>query len=421
LLDLRDYLPGDPPKRIAWKASARRGRLMTKEFESEVPVRCTLFVDTGNGVRAGGPGQNALSRLVEIAAGVAQAGARTRDLVGLCLFDERGVKYVRPARGPRHRARLANVLADAGSLLPEGVDVPVDRLLATAMGLTREVYPELMRPEVNAMPWWLPWWSPQPAWTLPQPPLWARSLWARPWVWLRRRWRYVKLALRQSLAARLSRSDRRRYRWRKRLAALLSVRYGLGPGGLAALLEDDHLCSRTLQRFLAEHQVAAPLPLYDARGQYVFTAPAKVDVLANMFLRAVGKGHDNELFVILADLLEVPGQLGKLLAAVQVARARHHEVMIVCPWPPGLPLPKAKPDESVGHNIPTALWALQDSSTMQALVHRAMVFRYHQAYFQLRRAFAHLRVPVLCADQEDSVKLILERLQRLRILERGVR
>src|SRR5262249_35744086 len=44
LLDLRDYLPGDPPKTIAWKASARRDRLMTKVFESEVPVRCTLFV-----------------------------------------------------------------------------------------------------------------------------------------------------------------------------------------------------------------------------------------------------------------------------------------------------------------------------------------------------------------------------------------
>src|SRR5947209_20162790 len=36
LLDLRDYLPGDPPKLIAWKISARRYRLITKEVESEV-------------------------------------------------------------------------------------------------------------------------------------------------------------------------------------------------------------------------------------------------------------------------------------------------------------------------------------------------------------------------------------------------
>ena len=42
LLDLRDYMPGDPPKMIAWKASARKDKLFTKEFESEVPsaARC---------------------------------------------------------------------------------------------------------------------------------------------------------------------------------------------------------------------------------------------------------------------------------------------------------------------------------------------------------------------------------------------
>src|SRR4029079_17698098 len=83
LLDLRDYLPGDPPKMIAWKASARRDRLITKEFDSEVPIRCTLFVDTSNSVRLGEPGKNTITRLVETAACVAQASAAERDLTGL--------------------------------------------------------------------------------------------------------------------------------------------------------------------------------------------------------------------------------------------------------------------------------------------------------------------------------------------------
>ena len=51
LLDLRDYMPGDPPKMIAWKPSARKDKLFTKEFESEVPVRCTLFVDASESTR----------------------------------------------------------------------------------------------------------------------------------------------------------------------------------------------------------------------------------------------------------------------------------------------------------------------------------------------------------------------------------
>ncbi len=37
LLELREYVPGDPPKSIAWKVSARRDKLLTRQYESEVP------------------------------------------------------------------------------------------------------------------------------------------------------------------------------------------------------------------------------------------------------------------------------------------------------------------------------------------------------------------------------------------------
>src|SRR5206468_7778196 len=55
LLDLRDYQPGDPPRTIAWKVSAKRDRLVTREYESEVPVRCTLFLDASSSVRVPSP------------------------------------------------------------------------------------------------------------------------------------------------------------------------------------------------------------------------------------------------------------------------------------------------------------------------------------------------------------------------------
>src|SRR5262249_1262048 len=130
---------------------------------------------------------------------------------------------------------------------------------------------------------------------------------------------------------------RRRKRWRKRLAALLSVRYGLFPGGVEALLEDDDQFVLLLQRFLAEHQVPSRVPLYAAAGRYLFAAPEKIGVLSSALLRAVGKGHDNELFVLLVDLLELDDHLDPLLKAVRVAVSRHHQVLLVCPWPPGLP------------------------------------------------------------------------------------
>ena len=43
----------------------------------------------------------------------------------------------------------------------------------------------------------------------------------------------------------------------------------------------------------------------------------KVDRLVKIMTRLVGKGHDNELFVIMADLLELHEHLGPLLTAIR--------------------------------------------------------------------------------------------------------
>src|SRR5262249_594916 len=143
LLDLRDYLPGDPPRMIAWKVSARRDKLITKEFESDVPVRCTLFVDTSHSVRLGPQGQNALARLVAIAAAVAQASAGNRDPVGLGLIDEQKVTYLRPQRTRRHLTQVLNLLAGAASLTPTTGEVAADSLLPLGYSFAQEVYPQL--------------------------------------------------------------------------------------------------------------------------------------------------------------------------------------------------------------------------------------------------------------------------------------
>jgi hypothetical protein len=172
---------------------------------------------------------------------------------------------------------------------------------------------------------------------------------------------------------------RKRDRMRKKMAALLSVRYGLAPGGLAALLEDDDAFALHLQRFLNDHHVPYSLPLYTAEGRYAFASAAKVTVLAEALVRAVGKGRDNELFVLLVDLQELEDKIDPLLRAVRVALARHHQVILLCPLEP------------------TA-----DNG----------------AFARLRRTFARLGVPILSASGQEPVSLILSRLERLRSLGR---
>jgi uncharacterized protein (DUF58 family) len=377
LLDLRDYQPGDPPRTIAWKVSARRGRLITKEFETEVPVRCTLLIDVSEGVRLGPPGGTALSRIVEIAASVAQAAASDRDLVGIALIDEKDCRrLLRPARGRRHLTEVLGLLADAAALAPGMGHADLNRLLPPAYALARSAYPNWLRSDVNAFPAWLPWLWPQPRSSTPP----GRQL---PYFSAKRS---------------------RLYRWRKQLAALLSVRYGLAPGGLALLLEDDLLCADYLQRFLVDHQEPLPLSLFDRDGRYLFASAGKVDVLARVLLQGVAKGRDNELFVLLADLLELADEIGPLLAATRVALARHHRVLVVCPWPSGIAPPSARLD----------LEDIPDTSDPEAALLGATALRLHRAYEMLRRAFTALGVPVLCAASGDTVTTILERLNRLR-------
>jgi uncharacterized protein (DUF58 family) len=417
LLDLRDYLPGDPPKLIAWKASARRDRLMTKEFESEVPIRCTLLLDASSSVRLGPVGATALTRLVVIAAAVAQAATAERDLIGLCLCDEAGVRrLLRPARGPRHWLSLLDVLTDAACLMPEVPGADLHLLLAHAYRLAQEAYPELLDADVNAMPWWLPLWSPQPYWTLRLPPLPTGSWWRAVW----RRLRRSPLAVHNRRGSRFSPAHHRRYRRRKQLAAILSVRHGLAPGGLALLLEDDDLCALHLQRFLAEHQVAVPHSLYDDQGRYRFAASEKVAVLSRALLGAIRRGKDNELFVLCADLLEAGPDLAILERAVCVARARHHQVVVICPWPADF-APPSPSGRGVGdEGLPTPP-PLPDTTDLDTLLHAATTVRLHQAFARLRYSFGRLGVQVLCAAEHDAVGLILARLQQLRGRAQGVR
>ncbi len=369
LLDLREYLPGDPPKMIAWKASARRDRLMTKEFESEVPVRCTLFVDASNSVRVGTVGRNALARVVEIAAAVAQANASERDLTGVCLFDENGVRrLIKPGRGAAHLVKMNNALADAAAQYPRTDEMPLARLVTLACGALQDIYPDLLAPAVNSWPWLA---ALFPSWFF----------------------------------------SSRLYRWRKQLSAVMAVRYGLGPGGVGLLLEDDTQCRRYAQRFLIEHQVPFPMPFYDAQARYLFGAPGKLEVLARALMRSVLHGRDNELFVLLVDFLETGPRLEKVLRAARVAISRHHKVIVICPWPPSVDLPTRRPRTPVR----TEPLALQD------LLGQAAGLRLKQAFVHVRQAFARLGIPVLAAPQDEAIGLVLQRMQELRSLERGVR
>lgn len=421
LLDLRDYLPGDPPKSIAWKVSARRDKLMTREYESEVPVRCTLFLDVSNSMRVGPPGRTALHQAVRIAATFAQRLLAARDPVGLCLFGTRSAAVLPGAVGNRQLVRIHARLASAARFGMGPTECPVELLFPPLLDFCREVYPQLLAAQINRFePWYRRWGflSFRGVMNLIALPaviagmvslLTAGRIVIGPWFGL-------LYAVLSSIALwffrpKLKRSRPERY-YRKPLAALLAQHYELGPAGLVQLNWDDGAFSRVAQQFLLEHQVMFPRPLYGADGEYLFTSGEKLAVLSRYLLRSFLHGRDNELFVLMVDLLELPDEWDALLRVIRVAVARHHQVVLVCPWPEGLKPPGTTRPADAG--TPTSLERPSLAKQPELLFQQFDQARFEAAFTRLQHELSRLRVSLIAASPTDSVPYLLERIERIR-------
>src|SRR5579883_2513259 len=113
LRELRDHAPGDPFKRIAWKASARRGRLLVLEMERDEREIVWLVVDASVELWAGEPGTAPLDRVIEQVADCAARRLRRGDRVGLVVAASRLRAWIPPRSGAAQGAAIAAALASA--------------------------------------------------------------------------------------------------------------------------------------------------------------------------------------------------------------------------------------------------------------------------------------------------------------------
>jgi uncharacterized protein (DUF58 family) len=107
--DLRPFLPGDRPRSINWRATARRGDLMVNQRHPERATDVVLFLDSFLDVR--GPTGSTLDRAVGAAASLAAAYLRQRDRVGLVSFGG-FVQWLPPGGGQAALYRLLDTLME---------------------------------------------------------------------------------------------------------------------------------------------------------------------------------------------------------------------------------------------------------------------------------------------------------------------
>lgn len=286
LLELREYRDGDPPKSIAWKASARRETLMTRQYESEIPIRIHLIIEGTIGARIGSFGHRTIDQINSVATTLARIATQQGDWIGACLLDGRAETILPAKAGEKGLYQTAQGLSRFSSqAFPQRVQWN-EALQSTAFSFACEYYPRWVRPAIN--PTGLRWWEG------------------------------------------IGSATRRQH---VQLANLLAHRYRLSIHEHAEILIDTQALAYQLQRFLMEHGHEWQLPMIAESELRSSFANSDWRQVSTALQRSVLRAKDNEVYVLFADMLSASRPIQPLVDALKMAKARHHRVVVISTSP----------------------------------------------------------------------------------------
>ncbi len=132
---LREYLEGDDLRDVCWTATARRGQLVTRRYQTERSQAVWIVLDAGRLLRGRilsddeteRRGHSKLDYACSTAVALAQLALFSGDRVGLLVYGQHVQQRVLPGRGHAHLRQIVEALAQARAELSEA-----DHLRATA-------------------------------------------------------------------------------------------------------------------------------------------------------------------------------------------------------------------------------------------------------------------------------------------------
>lgn len=116
---LRDYVPGDDPRRIDWKATARRSRLTTREQDVEQGQTVIIAVDAGRRMLQVAGDRARFEHALNATLVLGDVAAHSGDRVGLLVFDDAVRAWVPPARGSAALERIRDALVPLRATMAE--------------------------------------------------------------------------------------------------------------------------------------------------------------------------------------------------------------------------------------------------------------------------------------------------------------
>ncbi len=107
---LRDYVPDDDFRDIDWKASARRSKPITRNYQIERSQNLIVMIDAGRMMCAQLNGMSKLDYAINAALMLAYVAIRQDDAVGMMVFADTVQTFVPPRKGATQIGRLADQL-----------------------------------------------------------------------------------------------------------------------------------------------------------------------------------------------------------------------------------------------------------------------------------------------------------------------
>ena len=121
---LRDYVRGDEWRHISWSATARRGKLTTRQYQIERDQTILIAIDGGRLMTARIEQETKLDSAVHAALALMSAAARAGDNAGLLVFGRKIKSFLPPGRGHDHMDAALEALY---SIEPEMIEPSYSR------------------------------------------------------------------------------------------------------------------------------------------------------------------------------------------------------------------------------------------------------------------------------------------------------
>lgn len=285
LLGIREYQKGDPPRSIAWKATARVGKLMTCEYESEVPVGATILADVSGYQFWGRPDAAPFDSIASVVGSITRLLIEDKDPVGAVLVSGEHRTRIRAGLGQRQMIRMLESLLHAapGSTLAH--DYEINDLAELVWRSIYRIHPELVSDQLN---------RPKVPWFLYGP--------------------------------------KRRYRFSVRAQSAAALNWLMGGSiadGFAMAYDDERYREQSNRFFAAYPAVVNEAPLVADFGAGQAEKELAVHSICRALIECVARAQDNELYVLVGDFNVRHDRFHELVNAVRVARARYHRVMMI--------------------------------------------------------------------------------------------